>query len=169
MAERLAIQLRNADLPQCCEVREGVVADLEEREVFDSIIYIDVLEHIEDDRLELEMACSHLKVGGFLTVLSPAHQWLYTRFDRAIGHYRRYSKGALLTAAPGELECIQLKYLDSVGTVASLGNKLVLQRATPTVGQVGFWDKVMIPVSTVLDPLSRYRIGKSILATWRRR
>jgi SAM-dependent methyltransferase len=169
MAERLATQISNAELPLCCEVRAGIVAELKAGELFDSIIYIDVLEHVENDRLEMEMACSHLKVGGFLTVLSPAHQWLYTRFDKVIGHYRRYSKRALLRAAPRELECIQLKYLDSVGAVASLGNKPVLQQDTPTRGQLAFWDKVMVPLSTTFDRLSRYRVGKSILATWRRR
>jgi SAM-dependent methyltransferase len=169
MAETLATQINNEKLPRCCEVRVGVVAELKGGEVFDSIIYIDVLEHIEDDRLELEMACSHLKVGGFLTVLSPAHQWLYSRFDETLGHYRRYSKGTLLRVVPRKLECIQLKYLDTVGVVASLANKLVLQQDSPTSAQVAIWDKVMIPLSTALDPLSRYRLGKSILATWRRR
>ena len=169
MARRLATRIGNTELPPCCAVREGVVAELEEGEVFDSIIYIDVLEHIKDDRLELEQACSHLKSGGFLTVLSPAHQWLYTPFDKAIGHCRRYSKGTLLRVAPRELECVQLKYLDSVGAFASLGNKMVLRQDTPTTGQVAFWDTVLIPLSSALDPISGYRLGKSVLATWRRR
>lgn len=45
---------------------------------FDTIIYIDVLEHIEDDREELNRAASHLRPGGHLIILSPAHQKLFT-------------------------------------------------------------------------------------------
>src|SRR5262244_234117 len=41
---------------------------------FDTIIYIDVLEHIDQDREELDRAASHLRSGGRLIVLSPAHQ-----------------------------------------------------------------------------------------------
>src|SRR5579872_4366058 len=41
---------------------------------FDTIIYIDVLEHIENDRDELLAAGTHLRPGGHLIVLSPAHQ-----------------------------------------------------------------------------------------------
>ena len=58
---------------------------------FDTIIYIDVLEHIENDRQELNQAASHLRPGGRIIVLSPAHQRLFSEFDSAIGHFRRYN------------------------------------------------------------------------------
>jgi hypothetical protein len=70
----------------------GVVdshADQLHGQQFDSIIYIDVLEHIDADRDELERAANALQPGGFLVVLAPSHQWLYTALDKALGHYRR--------------------------------------------------------------------------------
>lgn len=62
---------------------------------FDTILYIDVLEHIADDRAELVEAARRLNPGGYLVVLSPAHQWLFTAFDAAIGHVRRYTAKSL--------------------------------------------------------------------------
>ena len=74
------------------EVFEGTLLDLDPQQLFDVIIYIDVMEHIRDDRSEMKNAAQHLKKDGRLIVLSPAHQWLFTDFDLAIGHYRRYNK-----------------------------------------------------------------------------
>src|SRR3954469_17788223 len=53
------------------EVRLGTVASLPPAESFDTILYIDVLEHIKDDRQELERVAAHLLPGGHLIVLAP--------------------------------------------------------------------------------------------------
>ena len=74
-----AIEAARAEgmLPPWCEV---VVGTLEGAALgrFDTILYIDVLEHIEDDRAELARAARHLAPGGHLVVLSPAHPWLFS-------------------------------------------------------------------------------------------
>jgi len=168
LGDRIGSLISTRELPSSCEVSVGVVSDLQPEETFDSIIYIDVLEHIENDRKELESSTSHLKPGGFLVVLSPAHQWLYTPFDKAIGHHRRYSKEALLRVIPEGFEQVELKYLDSVGALASLGNKLILGSSSPTTKQLALWDKLMIPLSRAVDPLLGYRAGKSVLGVWRK-
>jgi SAM-dependent methyltransferase len=168
MGDRLKSLIGTHELPSTCQVKVGLVGDLHPQERFDSIVYIDVLEHIENDRAELESACSHLKPGGFLIVLSPAHQWLYTPFDEAIGHYRRYNKNTLAAAVPEGLEGVELKYLDSVGVIASLGNRLVLKSNLPSARQLAFWDSLMIPLSRVVDWLLGYRAGKSVLGVWRK-
>ena len=89
-------------------------------------------------------------------------------FDAAIGHARRYSRGTLRDAVPPGLVCERLDYLDSVGMLASLGNRLLLRAAQPTAGQIALWDGVMVPLSHVLDPLLMRRVGKSVLGIWRR-
>src|SRR6478672_7490075 len=78
-----------------CQVVVGSLASQLHGQQFDSILYIDVLEHIEADREELQRASALLKPDGFLIVLSPSHQWLFTDFDRAVGHWRRYSRSTL--------------------------------------------------------------------------
>jgi hypothetical protein len=137
--------------------------------VFDTIIYIDVLEHIKEDRSELTEAARRLRLGGHVLVLAPAHQWLYTRFDNAVGHYRRYCKKTLAALTPDDLELVRLIYLDSAGLLASLGNRLMLHSAVPTPRQIAVWDKGLVPLSRLVDPLLFYSMGKSVLAVWRKK
>jgi 2-polyprenyl-3-methyl-5-hydroxy-6-metoxy-1,4-benzoquinol methylase len=144
----------------------GTLDDLPGRR-FDAILYLDVLEHIEDDSAEMRRAAEHLYPGGCVIVLAPAHQWLFTPFDAAIGHFRRYSKATLAAAAPPELHRERLIYLDSVGLAASLANRLLLKQAKPTHAQIQTWDRMMIPLSRIFDPLLRYSAGKSVLGIWR--
>jgi SAM-dependent methyltransferase len=151
-----------------CEVHVGTLHDVPEAFRFDTIIYIDVLEHIENDRAELLRAAGFLRAGGHLVVLAPAHQWLFSPFDAAIGHYRRYTRRTLAQAAPPELMLIRLDYLDAVGMLLSLGNRAGLRQRMPGRAQVWLWDRIAVPISRLLDRMLRYRAGKSVLAVWRR-
>lgn len=168
--ERLIGQIKDqiaaGELPPICEARAVSSAELAEDEKFDSIIYIDVLEHIENDAAEMLTISKHLKKDGFLIVLCPAHQKLFTPFDKAIGHYRRYNKKTLSAAVPENLRRVKLIYLDSIGLLASLGNKLILNSSSPKHGQIQFWDKILVPISRLTDPLSGFQVGKSIVGVW---
>jgi SAM-dependent methyltransferase len=135
---------------------------------FDSILYIDVLEHIENDAEELHRAAAHLRPGGSLIVLSPAHQSLFSPFDAAIGHFRRYSRAMVRKISPAGLRLVRVRYLDSAGIAASAANALLLHQAMPTKAQLHFWDRWMVPVSRVLDKLFLYSVGKSIVAVWQK-
>jgi 2-polyprenyl-3-methyl-5-hydroxy-6-metoxy-1,4-benzoquinol methylase len=135
---------------------------------FDTIIYIDVLEHIEHDGDELTAAAAQLRPGGHLIVLSPAHQSLFTPFDAAIGHFRRYNRSGLRGISPAGLRLARMRYLDSVGLTASTANRMFLKQSMPTKAQLHVWDTWMVPVSRVLDKLLLYSVGKSILAVWQK-
>lgn len=135
---------------------------------YDSVLYIDVLEHIEDDRAELRRAAELLRKGGHLVVLCPAHQSLYSALDRAVGHFRRYDAKSLVACGPAELELETVFYLDSVGMLASFANRALLKQANPTLGQIQLWDRFMIPLSKVLDACVGRRLGKSVIAVWRK-
>ena len=145
----------------------GTLAALDPRDRFDSILYIDVLEHISDPKSELRRAAAHLAPGGTLIVLAPAHQWLFTAFDRAIGHFRRYTTRTLAADVPDGLVKEKLVYLDAVGLLASLGNRVLLGSPMPTERQIDFWDGVLVRCSMRLDRWLRYSIGKSVLGVWR--
>jgi len=146
----------------------GTIGDVPAEARFDAILYIDVLEHIEDDRAEMVRAAARLKPAGALIVLAPAHPFLFTPFDAAIGHFRRYTKHTIASLAPGGLRVQKLVYLDSAGLLASTGNRIILNRALPSRRQIRIWDRLLVPVSRVVDPLLGGRAGKSILAVWRR-
>ena len=167
LAERLRMTAIEQPFAVPVEVEIGTVASLTDDRRFDSIFYIDVLEHIEADRAELCAAAEHLKPGGALIVLCPAHPMLYTEFDRAIGHYRRYTKAMYRAIEPQGLRRERLIYLDSAGLLLSLGNRLLLRSGSPNVKQVKLWDRVFVPVSRVIDPLLGRTVGKSIVGVWR--
>ena len=151
-----------------CRIITGTIADIPAGDQFDTIIYVDVLEHIPDDRVELERAAAHLKTGGKVIVLSPAHQWLFSEFDKSIGHCRRYSRRTLLAATPPGLRPVKCFYLDSCGLFASLANRLLLRQSLPTLEQILFWDRAIVPISRLLDPLLFFRVGKSVVGVWQR-
>lgn len=69
------------------------------RQRFDFIVMFDVLEHIDDEDRFLQAAKFHLATNGYLAINVPAGQWIYSAYDRAAGHKRRYSIRALRNAA----------------------------------------------------------------------
>jgi len=168
MAARLGAERRAGRLPPACEPLCGTIAMLGPEERFDTVIYIDVLEHIEDDQAEVAQVTRHLAHGGHLVVLVPAHQALYTPFDAAIGHFRRYRMASLLAISPDGLGVCRARYLDSVGLLASCGNRLLLRSAQPTPRQIRLWDRWMVRLSRRLDPLFAYRLGKTAFVVWRK-
>lgn len=167
---QLVLQLQQQlPAPSSARTYEAVCGTLQDiTGQFDTLVYIDVLEHIPDDAEEMKRAAALLRPGGHLVILSPAHQFLYTPFDKAIGHFRRYNKPMLRALTPPSLSLERLWYLDTVGTLASLGNLLFLQRSQPNSAQLQVWDKWMIPISRLVDPLTLHYIGKSIIGVWRK-
>lgn len=166
MSTILQDKINAGALPSNCKLQTGLLKDVGDS--FDTIIYIDVLEHIESDATELEQAATKLNPGGHLIVLSPAFPSLYNPFDKAIGHYRRYSKKRMREITPAALRLLRNRYYDSVGYFAALFNKLLLRKKYPTQKQVLFWDRRMVPVSRVTDKLCFHSFGKSIISTWQK-
>jgi SAM-dependent methyltransferase len=163
----LSQKLNLGSIPQY-ETLCGTIKSIGTR-LFDTIAYIDVLEHIKDDRAELDAAAEHLRPGGRILVLAPAHQFLFTPFDSAIGHFRRYDRSMLRKISPAGLDLVRVRYLDCVGLSASFANLALLRQSMPTRVQLRLWDKLLVPVSKVLDPLLKYSLGKSVLAVWSKR
>jgi SAM-dependent methyltransferase len=157
-------------LPPDIQLACGTLDDLAPDLRFDTILYIDVLEHIEADGAEVRKATERLSPGGRLIVLSPSYQFLYSPFDRAIGHYRRYNKKTLRSAAADpRLDEEKMYFLESSGLLLLLVNKLLLRKNYPGKAQVRLWDSVFIPVSRLLDRLTFHRMGKTIIGIWKKK
>jgi SAM-dependent methyltransferase len=167
MSRELEVKFAADPLPIPVEVACGTLATFDAQRRFDAVLYIDVLEHIEADREELRRATSFLKPGGEIVVLAPAHGWLYSDFDRAIGHHRRYNAKKLRGLRPEGVTEVRMLYLDAVGLLALLGNRFLLRASLPTPGQLRFWDSVLVRTSRCVDPLLGHRLGKAIVAVWR--
>lgn len=166
---RLAAAIRaRPDLPEAADVMTATIHDLPATPAFDTVLYLDVLEHIEDDAGELRAALDRLTPGGRLVVFAPAHNWLFSPFDAAIGHHRRYSRSSLRRAMPNGAPPLSARYLDSAGALLSLANRFLLRSPAPTQKQILFWDRRIVPVSRLLDPVLGFRLGKNLLMVWRK-
>jgi protein-L-isoaspartate O-methyltransferase len=166
LADQIRQRQVRGEISRSVEVINDTLRDLASDRFFDTILYLDVLEHIPDDLIELTCAASHLSGGGRLIVLSPAFPMLYSDFDAAIGHYRRYTRRTLEGIRPNELKSEAVFYLDSAGAFLSLANRLLLRSAMPNVKQVTFWDRNIIPCTRILDPIFGFRFGRSVVAVW---
>lgn len=152
-----------ADSNKRISFKVGTIQEIDAEVRFDQIYYIDVLEHINEDKLELISASNHLNAGGSLFILVPAHNFLYSNFDKQVGHFRRYNRNALKQCTPTNLRIAELYYLDSIGFFLSLTNKLSASKVSISSRKLLFWDKILIPISIKIDWILRYKFGKSIL------
>ena len=150
-------------------VYNGTVEDFETVVQYDIIILADVLEHIKDDRKILKKLTELLKKNGKIIIYVPAHNYLYSAFDKQIGHFRRYSKKTLLNIVPKECRVICLKFIDSIGLFASLANKMFLKNPNPTKYQIIFWDTFLVKLSRIFDIFFNYRFGKNIFLVLNKR
>lgn len=168
LAARLRQRINGSRWASTTSVIVGSIRTFVNVPCFDCILYIDVLEHISDDRGQIDDAANLVRPGGHIVVLAPAHRWLFSEFDKSIGHLRRYQKLTLRSLKPSGWTEKKLSYLDSVGVLLSLGNVLALRQSMPTRAQIAVWDRWCVPLSRHVDRWSHGLIGKSILAVWGR-
>jgi SAM-dependent methyltransferase len=164
----LASRIAAGDLLPCCEARCGVLADLPPEESADTIIYVDVLEHIENDEDEMRVAAARLITGGHIVALSPAFNFLYSPFDEAIGHYRRYAPKDAGRLTVSSLTLQRIFFLDSLGFFASAINRLITRRSQPLIHQIQIWDKAIVPMSVLTDKIFGRLFGKSVVMIWQK-
>lgn len=139
---------------------------------YNVVLYVDVLEHIANDREEMRCAAAHLLANGKrrskIIIVSPAHQHLYSPFDKKIGHVRRYSKASLSALMPQGFTK-KIFFIDSSGYFLSLGNRLLLKQSIPTKKQIDFWDTVIVSLSKISDRLLLNKFGKTIIAIFEKK
>ena len=94
---------------------------------YDTILYLDVLEHIQNDLEEINKAFNSLKSEGNLIINVPAFQHLYSKFDEDVNHFKRYDKKSITDLIQNlDLSSYQMKYYDSIGYLLSLISKIFL-------------------------------------------
>ncbi|MCB9109944.1 MAG: class I SAM-dependent methyltransferase [Anaerolineales bacterium] len=124
---------------------------------FDMIVCMNVLEHIEDHKGALAHLYNLLNPGGILFLLVPAHQALYSPFDVAAGHYRRYNKKMmaelLSTAVSHTRYRLTQFYFNAVGALGYGFVYKVMKKAPKAEAQseIGAFDKLVVPVMRNLE------------------
>lgn len=85
---------------------------------FDTIVCINVLEHLEDDLLAINKMKSLIVKGGKLIILVPACSKLYSHLDKNVGHHRRYDKGQLkILSGKCNMKIVANKYFNFWGII----------------------------------------------------
>lgn len=160
MFPRLADALR--DEPRAEAINEFFDVRYADRG-FDSVVYTNVMEHVEDDRAEISTALAALKPGGHLLIFVPALMWLYSDFDKHLGHFRRYTTRGLATLASDfGFEVVGARYFDVVGILPwFIVCKLMHKR--PEGGSLSLYDKLVVPPMRVLEGVLPPPIGKNVM------
>jgi SAM-dependent methyltransferase len=133
-----------------------------------AVVALNVLEHIEDDVAALRSAARLVRPGGAVVVFVPAFEFAMSRFDRAIGHYRRYTiESASRAVAETDLVAEDIRYVNAPGLLAwTVGMRLL--RMTPGEGTVlRVWDTSVVPLARRVERRWRPPFGQSVLAVAR--
>ncbi|MBU1108073.1 MAG: methyltransferase [Candidatus Riflebacteria bacterium] len=134
----------------------------------DSVIYVNVLEHIEDDQAELKLVYECLRPGAHLLVMVPAFPGLMSGFDRRIGHFRRYLlRGLQKKTEKAGFTVINARYFDILGSFIWFFIAKLLDRDI-TPGNVHLYDSLVIPILKRFEKLLGCPFGKNLLLVARK-
>ena len=133
---------------------------------YNHAVLINVLEHVEHDVQLLREIRSLLNPGGTLTVLSPAHNMLYSKFDASIGHVRRYTRSTIRsTFQLAGFSNVESHYFNSIGAILWLIINRLLSMTSANSSQTSIYDRVIVPISAKIDNLRIRPFGQSVIAT----
>lgn len=141
------------------------IADqISSRQAPDTVIYINVLEHIEDDSNELRVVYRTIRQNGRICIFVPALPLLYSDFDKNIGHFRRYRKNELIEKLEKTGFEIKLqRNFDFPGILPWLVKYRLMKSTTMESGAVKLYDELAVPFIRKLENLIPPPTGKNIL------
>lgn len=131
----------------------------------DTMVCINVLEHILDDNKALSHMFSILSDNGRLILMVPAHRFLYGSIDRIVGHQRRYSNRELrekMTSAGFKI--IEMFHMSSIAVPGWFLNNRILKRKEESPGQILFFDRFIAPWLKSVERAIRPPFGLSLFA-----
>jgi len=140
---------------------------------FNTIICLNVLEHIEKDVQTIEHLSKLLKEDGNLLIFVPAFSVLYNDLDRLAGHVRRYSRKSMVEVlTKAGCRAIKLDYFNAVGAIGWWINKWIHHdslNSGSVSNQVAFFEKFVLPFSKLLNPVTKNLFGQSLVCVIRRK
>jgi len=131
---------------------------------FDTVVCMNVLEHIKNDRSALKNMYSLLKVNGKLILLVPAFPLAYGQMDKGLGHFRRYTKD---TAGKKIKEAgfitVENKYINWLGLIGWFVNARILKKEIIPEGQLKLFNRIA-KVFLYFEKFINPPFGLSVLA-----
>lgn len=160
-APNLAIQTLDVQSPEFTTLR---------RYEPDSVICLNVLEHVEDDALALRHMHSVLPDGGIVVLLVPAFEMLYGPIDRQLGHYRRYSKSSVRRLAEqAGFQVNALRFMNCVGFLGWWFNARVRKATIQSEDQSRVFDKYIVPAMRWIEAIVPPPFGQSLFVVLSKR
>lgn len=138
-------------------------------EQYDTVVMINVLEHIEQDQYFADGVFKALLPGGTFIVFSPALPFLYSKLDRRVGHFRRYTKNGLasiFTSSGFHVE--QLRYMDMVGIIPWYLVNVLAGSCSFNSSLTKVYDRFVVPCTRLAEDCCGTPIGKNLLIVGRK-
>lgn len=132
---------------------------------FDSVVCLNVMEHIRDDVQVLTTVRELVRPQGVIVLVVPAVEAVYGEIDRRLGHYRRYSRSSLraaLSASGWRLETD--RFFNSVGLLGWLFNAKVRRANEQSDSQIAVFDRLVVPVLRRMEAVVPLPVGQSLIA-----
>lgn len=141
----------------------------------DSILCLNVLEHIEDDVACIGAIGAVVRAETTAVFLCPAHQRLYGFMDSEAGHFRRYTRRTLAAAfARNGWSIVSSFYLNPIGALGWYVRNKLAPPASESIddprvnADIAFFDRYVLPISRMLDPLTAKLFGLSAVVVARK-
>jgi SAM-dependent methyltransferase len=159
---------RFADRPEV-EARQLALGDeLSLDKPVDSVIAINVLEHIEDDAGALRSLAELVVPGGTIVLWVPGYQQLYGEFDRRVGHVRRYTPATVSDAVlRAGLQVELAKPVNLLGGIAWWAAVRRGGSTAPNPKLVAIYDRFVVPVTRAVESRVRVPFGQTVLCVAR--
>jgi len=129
----------------------------------DSLVCLNVLEHIPDDRGALRGMAAILPAGGIIVLIAPAFEFLYGPIDLNLGHHRRYSRASMMKLAQDcGLAIKKLRYMNCAGFFGWWWNARAFKREAQSERQIAFFDRCVVPIISRVEAWVRPPFGQSL-------
>jgi SAM-dependent methyltransferase len=132
-------------------------------EKFDTVICLNILEHLKNDRDAVANMSSLLEPGGRLIILVPALKALYGSMDISFEHIRRYNKRDLKSLIRNQdLEIVKFYYLNFLGLLGWFVNGRILRKKELPENQTKLFDK-LVPFLGFAEKIIKPPLGQSLI------
>ncbi len=163
-SDKMFSEIKNRNIENV-EIYQGFLSEYAEKfsNQFDTIIYNNVLEHIEDDVAEMKTVNHILKKDGYLLSYNPALNFLYDAHDASVGHYRRYYKKELTEKYVESGFVVEsAKYHDLFGAVLMFIKYKVLKLKSIDQGNAMTYFNTVLPVIDRIEKFIPIPAGKNL-------
>ena len=130
---------------------------------FDTVICINVLEHVQDDVAAVAAMADVVEPGGAVAILVPAHPALFGQYDLMEGHFRRYSRQGLRRLVAGSgLDVVRLHRFNMLGAAGWWFQYRLLKKRIHGQGHFRTL-QALLPVLKAVEARIKPPIGLSLI------